>query len=1162
MNASLPQRAVDSGALELPPGVPGRGVFRSAGGGGKWPALLLFVMGLGITGWLVRGVKSMDEAEAKLAFDFDCQRIQARVKERLRAHEQILRSGAAFFADTDGVTREEWHEFAARQNVSQQLPGIQGIGFAMWVPGAQLDAHVGAVRAEGFPEYRVWPEGEREVYTSIVFLEPFVDRNLRAFGYDMLTEPVRRAAMETARDEDQATLSGKVKLVQENGQDVQAGTLMYAPVYRMGAARATVAERRAAFIGWVYSPYRMNDLMAGVLDYGGLVSQKQIHLQIHDGATADPSTLLYDSDPRSNDSPQSETHWIQQASVNATGRQWLLEFSKIGPVHPMGSVSVWLTMGGGGSISLLLAGLAISLANTRRNARTLAEHLTKDLRETSNRLSLAVQAGGVGIWDYDVVNNRLDWDEQMYRLYGITPAQFSGAYEAWQAGLHPDDRQRGDAEIQLALQSAKDFDTEFRVLWPDGTIRHIRGFADVERDAAGKPLRMIGTNWDITAQKLAEMELDRLARIQAGLLHLATEFVNIPADRQDAAIGKSLATIGQLVAVDRAYLATYDSARGLMSSTHEWCGPGIPPQIARQQSLPIAPIQDWVAIHRRGDVLQIPDMAALPQEDPLRQMLEPIGVRSLVTLPLMQDGICLGFIGLEAMREQRIWQAEEISLLSVLAELYANFHARATLERETLVLQGDLLKARDAAHASAVAKGLFLANMSHEIRTPLNSVLGYAQIMERECRDCPSRGRLKPITRSGEHLLRLTSDLLDMARADGQTIVLAAREFDFHQMLEDVQLMFVEPLLKQGVTLEVTRAPDVPQFINADLTKVQQILVNLIGNAVKFTARGGVRVSVALLGGAAAEGVTLVVDVDDTGCGIREDELERIFQVFEQAEYGIKSGKGTGLGLPLSRRFAEALGGGITVTSSLGKGSRFHFTFNARLVRGPGPALPQREQVRCLAPEQTPCRLLVVDDEPENRDMLETMLTAVGFAVETVASAAQALERMRQAGDVNLVLIDKNMPEMSGYEAIPHLRALPGGSQLPVLMVSASGFDKEGDLARAAGADGYLTKPVRREQLLEQIARLAGVLYTYEAAEPAPDITPVLEAAALTCLSAEQVRRFDQALLRGDMQLLRGLIAELGAVHGDVAAGMGLLLDAYDYASLRRLLDSAKGAGV
>ncbi|MEI6653366.1 MAG: CHASE domain-containing protein [Verrucomicrobiota bacterium] len=1139
--------------------MPGVGTIRRPGG--KGAALLLLVAGLVMTGWLVRVVNSKNAAEDELAFQNDCQRIQSRVMERIRAHEQILRSGAAFFAHTDGVTREEWHAFAARQKVDRYLPGIQGIGFSMLVPRVQLEAHVGAVRAEGFPEYGVWPEGERDGYSSIVFLEPFVGRNLRAFGYDMLTEPMRRAAMETARDEDQVTLSGKVKLVQENGQDVQTGTLMYAPVYRMGAACATVAERRAALIGWVYSPYRMNDLLGGILDFGGLESMKPVHLQIHDGAVGDSAAKLYDSEPRGNAPARSETHWTRQVSVNSAGRQWLLDFSRAHRAQTSDHAKVWLTMGTGAAISLLLAGLAFSLANTRRNAHTLAEHMTNDLNETSNRLSLAARAGGVGIWDFDVVHNRLVWDEKMYRLYGITHEQFGGAYEAWQAGLHPDDRQRGDAEIQLALQSKKDFDTEFRVLWPDGTIHHIRGFANVERDGAGKPLRMIGTNWDITAQKLAEMELDRLARIQSGLLRLATEFINIPSDRQDAAIDESLATIGQLVAVDRAYLMTYDFAAGLISITHEWCGPGIPPQSARQQSLPITPIQDWVAIHRRGDVLQIPDMAALPQEDPMRQILEPMGIRSLVTLPLMQDGICLGFIGLVVVRELRIWQTEEIALLRVLAELYANFYTRSAFEHEARVLQGDLLKAHDAAHASAVAKGLFLANMSHEIRTPLNSVLGYAQIMERECRDCPSRGRLKPITRSGEHLLRLTSDLLDMARADGRTIVLAAREFDFHQMLEDVRLMFVEQLLKQGVTLEVTRAPDVPQFINADLTKVQQILVNLVGNAVKFTARGGVRVSVALLGGAAAEDVTLAVDVDDTGCGIREDEMERIFQVFEQAEYGIKSGKGTGLGLPLSRRFAEALGGGITVTSSLDKGSRFRFTFNARLVRGTGPALPQRE-VRCLAPEQEPCRLLVVDDEPENRDMLETMLTAVGFAVETVASAAQALERLRQTGDVNLVLIDKNMPEMSGYEAIPHLRALPGGSELPVLMVSASGFDKEGDLARAAGADGYLTKPVRREQLLEQIARLAGVLYTYEAAEPAPNITPALDAAALTCLSAEQVRRFDQALLRGDAQLLRELIAELAAAHGEVAAGMGLLLSAYDYASLRRLLDSAEGVGV
>jgi PAS domain S-box-containing protein len=1233
-------------------------------------------------------VKSEVDEKARLAFDADCHNVQGRIEERLRAHEQILRSGAAFFADTDGVSREEWHGFAERQKVGQKLPGIQGIGFAVRVPREQLAAHERAVRAEGFSEYRVWPEGERDAYTSIVFLEPFTGRNLRAFGYDMFSEPVRRAAMEMARDEDLTTLSGKVRLVQENGQDVQTGTLMYAPVYRIGAACTTVAERRAALIGWVYSPYRMNDLMEGILDNGRLVQQKQLHLQIHDGATADLATMLYDSDPNGSTPAAPQAHRTRQVRINSAGHQWLLVFAMSDAAATSKNGEAWVTLGVGACISGLLAGLVFSLVHTRSSASRLAQRLTKDLNDTSNRLSLAVRAGGVGIWDYDVVNNRLVWDEQMYRLYGITREQFGGAYDAWQAGLHPDDRQRGDAEIQLALQNTKDFDIEFRVLWPDGTTRYIRGFASVERDAVGKPLRMIGTNWDITTQKLtaealmesntnfrtffesmtdmimvgtpegrilftngavtrmlgytpaelqtmhlldthpadkrqeaeaifgamfrgerescplplahkdgslipvetrvwfgqwdgldclfgickdlsdeqeaitarkhAEAELARLARIQHELLHLATEFVNVPEERRVAAIDESLATMGRLIDADRAYLFAYDFVADIMHNTHEWCGPGITPEIANLQAVPNALVPDWVTAHRDGELMHIPSVAALPVDEFLGQVLAPQGIRSLITLPLMQGQACLGFVGFDAVREERAWHDEEVALLRVLAELFANFEARRANEREARKLQENLIHARDAAQAAAMAKSLFLANMSHEIRTPLNAILGYSQIMQRECRVCPTSTRLSAINRSGEHLLELLTDLLELVRSDACATTLAPADFDFYQVLEDVRLMFVRHAQAQGLTLEIAHAPEVPQFIHADSGKVRQILVNLVGNAFKFTANGGVRVFADRAPGTTAEAPTLVVDVEDTGCGISDDELERIFDVFEQAQHGVQSGKGTGLGLPLSRRYARALGGDVSVASQLGAGCRFRFTFTAGAVSGGGAGSQAWGSVRQLAAGQRVCRVLVVDDEFDNRDMLVVMLTTAGFSVEAVDDAAQALERLQRANDIDLVLMDKRLPGMDGYTAITHLRQLPGGREVPVLVVTASGFADEKAQALSIGADGYVSKPVHRNQLFAEISRVTGVSYDHDTDPVAPlrAAPPLLDAAALACLPAATRHLLEQALRRGDIQQLRDLVAGIEREHAGLAAGMRILSDAYDYDRLYCLLES------
>ena len=1499
---------------------------------------IVFVGGLMITALATLSMKSSVERIAEQEFVSLCTDVKQQISRRLDDHARILLSGAALFNASEVVTREEWRCFTQYQKVEKQLPGIQGIGFALLIPRAELTRHIQEIRSEGFPEYKVKPEGDREFYTSIIYLEPFADRNLRAFGYDMFSDPVRRAAMEQARNTDSAALSGKVVLVQETGRTVQAGTLMYVPVYRKGMPTESVAQRRAALYGWVYSPYRMNDLIRGVLGTRNLEKEFHFRLQIFDGKRSWQQNLLYgdESANRGGLPPKEDLSWHSLIEFN--GQRWTLRFTRedVG-VFTADYLRVWLTLVGGTLITLLLSTLILVLLNTRAEAQRIAQELTAglqksedSLRQVTERLSIAARAGGVGIWDYDVIHNRLVWDDQMFHLYGITRDQFCGAYEAWQAGLHPEDRQRGDEEIQQALQGKKDFDIEFRVLWPDGTVRHIRGFASVHRDASGRPLRMIGTNWDITAQtqagenikqqaslikslldsipdiiffkdvngvylgcnppfaefvgrprdaiigktdndlfgtevavafrendrrmlelresrhneewitypdgrkilldtlktpylgpdgkligilgisrditarqqaeealresevnfrtffetmtdmimvgtpdgqvlftnaavtrtlgytpdemkemhllevhpadkrgeageifaamfrgerescplplarkdgglvpaetrvwfgkwngaeclfgisknlsveqeathrferlfrsnpslialstlperqfsdvndafldtlgysreeilgkttaelgwflhpeqqaaraeklladghidgfemqvrrkdgaildglfsgevissqgrdylltvmvditerKCAEAELARLSVIQHALTRLATEFVNVPLEMQDAAIHQSLATMGRLIQADRAYLFAYDFAAGTMSNTHEWCGPGIMPEIGNLQAVPNVMLPDWVTAHRRGNPVHIPSVAALPADLPLRQLLEPQGIRSLITLPLMQGVTCLGFVGFDAVREDRTWREDDVALLRVLAELYAHFEARRALERATRELQKELIQARDAAQAAALAKSLFLANMSHEIRTPLNAILGYAQIMERECRLCPTGMRLKAISRSGEHLLELITDLLELVRSDARTITLAPGTFDFYQTLEDVRLMFARRPETQALALTTSHAPDVPRFLYTDQGKIRQVLVNLVSNAVKFTAKGGVTLSASLLtGGATPEGLTLVVEVVDTGCGIRENEQGHIFELFYLAEHSRNTGKGTGLGLPLSRRYAQALGGDVTVTSRPGEGSCFRFTFHARAADAAAIAPPRRGNVSRLAADQSVCRILAVDDDAASRDMIAAMLTTVGFAVETADSAEQALNRLRQGGKLDLVLIDKQMPGMNGYEAIGRMRELPGGRELAVLAVTASGFADEQNLALAAGANGYVSKPVRQEPLLEEISRVTGVRYDYE---PAPSVNaavpePVaLDPRALAKLPAEPLGRLDQALHRGDIRQLRDIVGEIARDQAGLAAGIRMLVDAYDYDRLRILLDAAKG---
>ena len=479
-----------------------------------WKAVLLLLAGLALTILAVIYTRSAVDATAKREFDFACGEIQRRVLDRRIAHEQVLRSGAAFFNDTDGVTREEWRFFAERQKVDQFLPGIQGLGFALLIPREKLAQHVRAVQAEGFPAYRVFPENEREVYSSIIYLEPFTNRNLRAFGYDMLSEPVRRAAMEQACDRDDAVLSGRVRLLQETDQDVQAGTLMFVPVYRMGMPCATVDQRRASLLGWVYSPYRMTDLMRGVLGGWDFENSRRIRLEVFDGAQATPEALLYDSHPGGEPYTGSASHMSLRSPMVASGRTWTLRFTRAEHhAYALDYGKVWLVLFAGTSISLLLFGLLLNLLNTR-----VAWH-------TSRRLAAVVRASE-GKYRRLVENS----PEVIYTLSPDGVITFVSP--SWTALLgHPADQVVGrplqlfvhpDAHAECLGWLRRMTETgqrcggvEYRVQHCDGTWRWQNASAVPVFDEEGTIVGFEGTAIDITERvRLEELLREKDGRIR------------------------------------------------------------------------------------------------------------------------------------------------------------------------------------------------------------------------------------------------------------------------------------------------------------------------------------------------------------------------------------------------------------------------------------------------------------------------------------------------------------------------------------------------------------------------------------------------------------------------------------------------------------------------
>jgi signal transduction histidine kinase len=331
----------------------------------KWRAISVLVIGLILSFGATNIIKNSIQNEIELDFEFICNEIKVKIDSRLKAHAQLLRSGASLFAATDTVTLEEWKSFNESEKIDKNLPGILGVGFSLIVPKNRLLNHIESIRNNGFPDYAIYPAGDRDFYTSIIYLVPFSARNQRAFGYDMYTEPVRRKAMEFSRDSNYAMLSGKVHLVQEITDNIQAGTLMYVPVYKNGMKFNTLQERRASIIGWVYSPYRMNDLMSGIIGNWDLPNKNRIHLKIYDDDIISEKNLLFDSQNKNENVKIIKPNLFQTIPVEFNSKKWTLQFTGYNERSSLFHGRILIVLLSGIVISILLFSLSLALINVQ-----------------------------------------------------------------------------------------------------------------------------------------------------------------------------------------------------------------------------------------------------------------------------------------------------------------------------------------------------------------------------------------------------------------------------------------------------------------------------------------------------------------------------------------------------------------------------------------------------------------------------------------------------------------------------------------------------------------------------------------------------------------------------------------------------------------------------
>ncbi|MEM8807752.1 MAG: response regulator [Cyanobacteria bacterium P01_G01_bin.38] len=770
-----------------------------------------------------------------------------------------------------------------------------------------------------------------------------------------------------------------------------------------------------------------------------------------------------------------------------------------------------------------------------RNARVLG---IRDVTQTKQAdaarhhseigFTLAAEGASNGIWDWDITTGKAYLSPRWKQLLGYEDDEIPNRIESWQKILYPEDAEYVQTCLHNYLtRQIPTYQIEFRACHKDGTYRWIQACGAALWDEQGNPYRMAGSHTDITARKQQENALQLIAQGTGTKVN-------------QAFFRACVCYLAQALQVHYAMVCTF-----------------VDPAHTRVRTLAMWADNDWAddmeydltdtpcATLLRGQMQYYP--SNLQQHFPKSKVVVSLNAESFWGLPLINS------VG-EMIGHLVVVDVQPITLSPEKEQIFKIFAARAGAELERKLAEDSLRQAKEVAELASRAKSEFLSKMSHELRTPLNVILGYTQEISHQSKLAPEyQEYLGIINRSGEHLLALINNVLEMSKIESGQITLHETHFDLHRLLQSLQEMLQLNANSKGLQLVFDQAPDLPQWVSTDEGKLRQVLINLLSNAIKFTERGSVTLRTGLgaqehrgIGAQGGSGsgspphpispdrpalLPLHFEVKDTGPGISPEDMDNLFDAFTQGKRGWQSQEGSGLGLPISQQFVKLMGGMIAVNSVVGQGTTFRFNIQTKASQTANHQTPQTTQkIIGLAPEQPTYRILIAEDDTVSRLLLVKIFTSLGFEVQAAVNGQQAVA-LWQSWHPHLIWMDMQMPVMDGYRATQRIRAVVSGEDSAgerrkakggrrktdmatrecengtvgqashlhelttlkpfghgdanapspiIIALTASAFAEDKAKMLAIGCDDFVSKPFRREVLLDKMAQYLGVRYLYQ----------------------------------------------------------------------------------